>query len=355
MARKILFIDRDGTIIVEPADKQVDSLEKLAFFPGVIPALLELRRAGFELVMVSNQDGLGTPSFPMQQFNLVQEKLLAILTSQGVHFSAVHICPHQTADHCDCRKPKIGLLIDYLKNNQLDFANSYVIGDRDTDLQLAANLGVTGIKIASSDYPDWQTITRALLTKPRIATVTRVTNETKITAAVNLDDASAIQVSTGIGFFDHMLEQLAKHGNFGLRLQCQGDLRIDDHHTVEDVAIVLGQALKQALADKRGIARYGFVLPMDESLAQVAIDLSGRGYLVFSANFKREKVGELATELVPHFFRSLADSLAAAINISVTGENTHHQIEAMFKACGRVLRQAMAKVEHDLPTTKGVL
>lgn len=355
MPRKILFIDRDGTIIKEPADEQVDSLEKLALLPDVIPSLLELQRAGYELVMVSNQDGLGTSSFPVEQFELVQHKLIDILNSQGIVFSAIHICPHFAGDACDCRKPKIGLLLDYLKHHLLDFENSYVIGDRETDVKLAENLGIQGILYAGSNYPDWRMITEKLLSKPRVATVTRKTNETDIIAKVNLDNNAAINVYTGIGFFDHMLEQLAKHGNFGLELSCHGDLVIDDHHTVEDVAIVLGSALRQALGDKRGIARYGFLLPMDESLAQVAIDLSGRGYFVFTGHFTREKVGELATELVPHFFRSLADSLAAAINIKIEGENTHHQVEATFKAVGRALRQAVSKIEYELPSTKGVL
>ena len=351
--QKILFIDRDGTIIVEPPDEQVDCLEKLHFMPNVIPALLKLQQAGFKLVMISNQDGLGSDSFPQADFEKPHNKLMEILSSQGIQFDDVRICPHFPHDHCDCRKPKLGLIIDYLKNNQIDINHSYIIGDRETDVELAKNLCIQSLKIHKKN--NWLNIVDYLVNKPRTANVNRKTKETNITTFVNLDQQGDITVQTGIGFFDHMLEQLAKHGGFSLQLTVKGDLGIDDHHTVEDTAIVIGEALRIALSDKAGIGRYGFVLPMDESLAEVAIDLSGRSYCQFDGKFNREKVGGLTTELIPHFFRSLADSLQATIHIKITGENTHHMIEAIFKAVGRSLRQAIKREDFELPTTKGLL
>jgi imidazoleglycerol-phosphate dehydratase/histidinol-phosphatase len=359
MTQKILFIDRDGTLIKEPADKQIDSLEKLAFFPGVFTALLQLKQAGYSLVMISNQDGLGTNSFPQNNFDLPHQMMLKIFSSQGIEFDDILICPHLPTDGCECRKPKLGLVLNYLTQQKIDRQNSYVIGDRETDLQLANNMGITGIRITQDTAPNavsnWSEIVKIILDKPRVATITRNTNETKINVKVNLDDPSAVHIQTGVGFFDHMLEQLAKHGGFGLQLSVAGDLHIDDHHTVEDVGIALGQALALALGDKRGIARYGFLLPMDEASAQVALDLSGRFYYVFSGNFTREKVGDLSTELVSHFFRSFAENLKATLHIEVKGENAHHMVEAIFKAVGRVLRQAFSKVDESLPSTKGVL
>jgi imidazoleglycerol-phosphate dehydratase/histidinol-phosphatase len=353
--KKVLFIDRDGTLIVEPPDQQIDSLQKLALLPGVIPALLKLRDAGFVFVLVSNQDGLGTPSFPRETFEEPHNFLRALLASQGIEFERELICPHFAADNCACRKPKTGLLDEYLRTESIDKAASYVIGDRETDLQLARNIGVTGLRIGGPDGLTWAEIAERLTRVKRTARVTRKTKETDISIAVDLDSEAPIHVSTGIGFFDHMLEQIAKHGGFSLELTCKGDLHIDEHHTVEDCALALGQALRQALGDKRGINRYGFVLPMDESLAQVAIDLAGRPYFVFEGKFGRDQVGQLPTELVPHFFRSLAETLGAAINIRVTGENTHHMIEACFKGVGRTLRQAIRISDTQLPSTKGVL
>lgn len=355
MQKKILFIDRDGTLIKEPADKQIDSLEKLEFLPGVFAALLQLKQAGYSLVMVSNQDGLGTASFPQETFDLPHQMMLNVFRSQGIEFDDILICPHAPHAGCECRKPKIGLVQKYLIEQKIERKNSYVIGDRETDLQLAINMGITGIRIAESGVKDWAEIVEHILCKPRVASLQRNTHETKITATVNLDNPQAIQIQTGIGFFDHMLEQLAKHGSFGLQLSVQGDLHIDDHHTVEDVGIVLGQVLSEALADKRGIARYGFLLPMDESQAQVALDLAGRFYFSFIGHFSREKIGDLSTELIPHFFRSLAENLKATLHIEVRGENAHHMAEALFKAVGRTLRQAFTKVDESLPTTKGVL
>ena len=357
MSRKVLFIDRDGTLIVEPPDQQIDSLSKLRLVPGVIPALLELRDAGYDFVLVSNQDGLGTASFPTEHFREPQDFLRELLSSQGITFLSEYFCPHFAADGCACRKPRTGLLDTFLRDTPLDKANSYVIGDRDTDLQLAANLGIQGIKLGAGDAAGetWLQIAARLARPARRAHVQRKTKETAIDIRLDLDRESPIQVATGIGFFDHMLEQIARHGGFSLQLTCQGDLHIDEHHTVEDCALALGQALKTALGDKRGIHRYGFLLAMDEALAHVAIDLSGRPYFTFEGKFGRDQVGELPTELVPHFFRSLAETLGAAINLKVTGENTHHMIEACFKGVGRALRQAVRITDAELPSTKGTL
>jgi imidazoleglycerol-phosphate dehydratase / histidinol-phosphatase len=352
--KKVLFIDRDGTLIDEPPDQQIDALAKVSLLPGVIPALLQLRDAGFSLVMVSNQDGLGTASFPQADFDESHRFLRKLLSSQGISFDAEFICPHRPDDNCACRKPKTGLLDEFLRAKPISLMESYVIGDRETDMQLAQNLGVRGLRVGPAGLP-WSEIARSLSTRNREASIERKTKETAIQVKVNLDQESPIQVSTGLGFFDHMLEQIARHGGFALDLKCAGDLHIDEHHTVEDCALALGQALKAALGDKRGIARYGFLLAMDEALAQVAIDLSGRAYFVFEGKFGRDNVGQLPTELVPHFFRSLADTLGAAINIKVTGDNTHHMIEACFKGVGRALRQAFRITDRELPSTKGTL
>jgi len=383
--KKVLFIDRDGTLIEEPADQQIDSLEKLRLVAGVIPALLRLEDAGYLLVLVSNQDGRGTPSFPEESFLKPHDFLIALLNSQGIRFAAEFICPHFAHDSCECRKPKLGLLKEFLKTTVIDLRHSYVIGDRDTDIELGKNLGVQGIRLLSPPPFDggglgrgcqaqdttiptfprrtgegvqtltWAEIATLLTQQKRIARIERKTKETSIVVDVNLDQEGPIHIETGLGFFDHMIEQIAKHGGFALHLTCKGDLQIDEHHTVEDCAIALGAALKQALGDKRGIARFGFLLPMDETLVQIAIDLSGRGYFVFEGKFNREHVGQLPTELVPHFFRSLAESLGAAINIKVTGENTHHMVEACFKGVGRTFRQAFRIEGTELPSSKGVL
>lgn len=356
-ASKILFVDRDGTIIEEPSDQQIDSLEKLRFVDGVIPALLRLQGAGYSLVLVSNQDGRGTASFPEESFRKPHDAMNAILNSQGIRFAAEFICPHFSKDNCGCRKPKTGLLTEFMETTNVDLKRSYVIGDRATDLELAKNLNVEGIRVKTShdDGETWAEIASRLTQANRTASVSRKTKETDIAVEVNLDREGPIHISTGLGFFDHMIEQIAKHGGFALNLTCKGDLEIDEHHTVEDCAIALGTALKQALGDKRGIARFGFLLPMDEALAQIAVDLSGRGYFVFEGKFNREFVGQLPTELVPHFFRSLAESLGAAINIKVVGENTHHMVEACFKGLGRTFRQAFRVEGTELPSSKGVL
>jgi imidazoleglycerol-phosphate dehydratase/histidinol-phosphatase len=355
MAMSTLFIDRDGTLVEEPPDEQVDSLEKIRFMPGVFAALSELKRRGYRFVMVTNQDGLGTPSLPQAAFEKPQEFILEAFRSQGIEFDAVFVCPHFKADNCSCRKPKTGLVEQYMRDAQVDLASSAVIGDRDTDLQLATNLGMRGLRVRlhGALEESWSAVVRAIAA--RRARVERRTKETNITVDVDLDATAPIHIATGIGFFDHMLEQLAKHGGFSLQLTCEGDLQIDEHHTVEDCALALGEALRRALGSKVGIARYGFLLPMDEAQAQVAIDLSGRAFAQFTGHFTREAVGGLPTELVPHFFRSLADSLGAAVHISVTGENTHHMIEGCFKSVGRALRQAFRRESEELPSTKGVL
>ena len=357
MAKKILFVDRDGTLIVEPADFQIDALEKVELVPDVIPVLLELIADGYRLVMVSNQDGLGTDAFPTAQFEAVQRHVVALFESQGIHFDEVFICPHRPEDACDCRKPKAGLLTRYLAETDIDVARSAVIGDRPTDLELADRIGVRGFLLDAAGGHDasWRGIRDALRDGARRAEVSRKTNETDIRVFVDLDTPGPITVASGIGFFDHMLEQIAKHGGFRLDLTCSGDLHIDEHHSVEDTSLCLGAALREALGDKRGIGRYGFVLPMDESEAAVSLDLSGRPLFVFTGQFPGERVGGMPTELVPHFFHSLSDSLGAALHLKISGDNTHHMVEACFKAVGRTLRQAIRREDAELPSTKGTL
>ena len=352
---RVAFVDRDGTLIEEPVDEQVDAIDKIRFMPGVFAALGELQRRGFRLVIVTNQDGLGTASYPFAAYQAVHEFMTETFRSQGIEFDAVFVCPHRPEDACACRKPSTALIEQYLRAQPVELADSWMIGDRDTDLQFARNMGVRGLLVRHQGAPaqTWPAVLQELTA--RRARIERRTQETRIEASVNLDSMTPLVVTTGIGFFDHMLEQLAKHGGFSLELICHGDLKIDEHHTVEDCALALGTALHQALGSKSGIARYGFLLPMDEARAQVALDLSGRAYTEFTGRFNRERVGELPTELVPHFFRSLADSLGAAIHVSVTGENSHHMIEACFKGLGRVLRQAVRREGSDLPSTKGVL
>ena len=352
---KVLFVDRDGTLVEEPSDEQVDSLEKIRFLPGVFAALTELQAAGFRLAMVTNQDGLGTDSFPTEHFELPQRFILDAFASQGITFDAIFICPHKKSDGCDCRKPSTKLVDQWVREKGVDLRQSAMIGDGQTDLDFANNLGIRGLKVLARGETaySWPAIVKELTA--RRATAHRKTRETDILVKVDLDTEGPISAKTGIGFFDHMLEQLAKHGGFSLQLECVGDLHIDEHHTIEDCAIALGEALKTALGDKRGLHRYGFLLPMDEARAQIAIDLSGRAFSVFEGRFGREQVGTMPTELVPHFFRSLADSVGAAIHVSVVGDNTHHMIEACFKGVGRALREALRREGHDLPSTKGTL
>ena len=307
MSERILFVDRDGTILEEPHDFQVDSFEKMRFVEGVLPALKALREAGWKLVMVSNQDGLGTASFPTETFKGPHELMMQILESQGAHFDEVLICPHMPGEGCSCRKPNTGLVKQYLKRGVLDKHNSYVIGDRETDLTLAKNMGLTGLRVGP-DGQSWAAIEKRLLEslpaapaqpiRDRHSAVERVTKETQISVEVWLDRSGENDISTGIGFFDHMLDQIAVHGGIRLHLHAKGDLQIDDHHTVEDVGLALGEALRLALGDKRGIRRFGFLLPMDEALARCALDISGRPYLTFKAKFKHRHVGDLSTEMI---------------------------------------------------------
>lgn len=354
MSAKVLFVDRDGTLIREPDDFQIDCYTKFRMVPGAISALRRAVDAGYRLVMVSNQDGLGTDSFPYESFEGPQALLLDILASEGIRFDEVLIDPTRPEEGADTRKPGIGMVRRYLRAGAIDVARSAVIGDRESDLQLAANMGLRGYRLGS-DW-DWPALIHDLLDAPRRARVQRVTRETRIEVEVDLDATATPVVATGLGFFDHMLAQLGVHGGFALRLACDGDLHIDEHHTVEDCALALGQALREALGDRRGIQRYGFLLPMDEALAQVALDLSGRAGFVFEGRFGRDSIGGLSTEMVPHFFRSLADALAATLHLSVRGENTHHMVEACFKAVGRCLRDAMRRgSDRAVPSSKGSL
>jgi imidazoleglycerol-phosphate dehydratase / histidinol-phosphatase len=355
--RRILFLDRDGTLNEETADEQIDSLEKIRLMPGVVPALLELKAAGFAFVMVTNQDGLGTARFPQENFARAHQFILDLFSSQGIEFEAVFVCPHFKHEGCACRKPGIGMVKEYLAAQTIDMSRSYMIGDRDTDMEFAANLQLQGLRVRLDGEASetWPAIARRILGQSRRAILHRKTKETDVHADVDLSREGPSVIATGLGFFDHMLEQIAKHGGFALDLRCTGDLYIDEHHTVEDCALALGAALREALGDKQGIARYGFLLAMDEAEAQVALDLSGRPYFVWEGRFERERVGELPTELVPHFFRSLAEALGAALHITVRGENSHHMIESCFKGVGRSLRQAIRLEGRELPSTKGVL
>jgi imidazoleglycerol-phosphate dehydratase/histidinol-phosphatase len=362
--RKVLFIDRDGTLVIEPPlDFQLDSLEKLEYYPGVFQHLARIaKELDFLLVMVTNQDGLGTDSFPEDTFWPAQNKILQAFKNEGVEFFEILIDKSFPHENLATRKPGTGMLTHYLKGNY-DLENSFVIGDRLTDVQLAKNLGSKAIFIGQENCSDavltttlWSDIYSFLASQSRKAIVTRNTNETKIIVEVNLDGAGKSSISTGIGFFDHMLEQIAKHGNLDLTIQVKGDLHIDEHHTIEDVAITLGDAFLKALGSKKGIERYGFLLPMDECLAQVAIDFGGRPWLVWNAEFKREKIGEMPTEMFMHFFKSFSDNALCNLNIKAEGENEHHKIEAIFKAFAKVIKMAVSKTGGSgIPSTKGVL
>jgi imidazoleglycerol-phosphate dehydratase/histidinol-phosphatase len=348
-----LFVDRDGTLVAER--KSLAEPAEQPLVAGVIPALLRLKAAGYQFAIVTNQPGLGNSDNPRAAFEQADEKLLALLASQGIRFVGNFVCPHLPDAHCACRKPGIGLVRELVNAAPLDRERSAVVGDRDIDVELARNLGIKGLKLGAPGSETWEAVAHMLVDRPRMATVHRRTKETDVRVTVDLDSETDPHAKTGLGFFDHMLEQLGKHGGFKLDVQCTGDLHIDEHHTVEDVALTLGQALKQALGDKRGIQRYGFLLPMDEADAEVSVDLGGRPFLVFEASFARAAVGDLPTELVPHFFRSLAETLGAAIHVRVRGENTHHMVEVCFKAVARALRQAFKREGDELPTTKGQL
>lgn len=369
--KKVLFIDRDGTIIIEPPiDFQVDSLEKLSFLPGAIKYLGKIaNELDYELVLVTNQDGLGTSSFPEDSFWPAQNKMMEILQGEGIHFSAVHIDKSFEKEQLETRKPGIGMLKEYFSANY-DLKNSIVIGDRLTDIQLAKNLGATGILLKGPQAPkeledvivkkadSWEEIYFTLKFPERKVIHERNTKETQIKITLNLDGKGNSIISTGLHFFDHMLEQIAKHGGFDLEIACQGDLEIDEHHTIEDTGLALGEAFLKALGNKKGINRYGFLLPMDDCLAQVALDFGGRNWLVWEAEFNREMIGQVPTEMFFHFFKSFSDASKSNLNIKVEGKNEHHKIEAIFKAFAKSLKMATEIDQKNpdlLPSTKGTI
>ena len=355
--KKILFIDRDGTLVCEPEDEQVDSFEKLKFVDGVFRNLSFIRQhLDFRFVMVSNQDGLGTPSFPEETFWPVHNFILQSLKGEGIVFDDYKIDTHFPNDMSPMRKPNVGMLTEYIDNPEYDIPNSYVIGDRETDRQLAKNLGCKAL-ILGEDGMTWDKIAEILFAGERVATVRRTTKETDIYVRLDLDGSGKCDVSTGLGFFDHMLEQIGKHGMMDLTIHTKGDLFIDEHHTIEDTAIALGECILKALGDKRGIERYGYCLPMDDCLCQVALDFGGRPWLVWDAEFHREKVGEMPTEMFLHFFKSLSDAARMNLNIKAEGTNEHHKIEGIFKALARALKMAVKRdIYHfELPSTKGTL
>lgn len=351
--RKVIFIDRDGTLLREPADEQIDALEKVAFVPGAISGMKALTGLGYELVMASNQDGLGTPAFPEETFWPAQNFLLDTLKGEGVVFDDILIDRHFPADGSPCRKPGTGMFGKYL-DGSYDLAASWVIGDRETDLELARNLGCKGLQVGPLS---WEEIVETIRSTERSAVVARKTRETDIYVRVDLDGKGASAIDTGLKFLDHMLQQLVTHGGIALELTCRGDLEVDEHHTMEDTAIALGDALRQALGDKRGIGRYGFALPMDESRAIVLLDLGGRSELVWDVEFTREYVGDVPTEMFKHFFKSLSAALQANIYVQARGENNHHLAEGVYKAFARTLKQAAARnvFSYDLPSSKGLL
>ena len=356
--KPILFVDRDGTLSEEPDDFQIDAYPKLRFVRDVVPAMLKLRDAGYEFVIVSNQDGLGTEAYPRETFDGPHALMMQLFESQGIRFREVLIDESFAHENKPTRKPGIGMMLAYLQDRGIDWTRSAMVGDRPTDIQFADNLKIRGFQLKTAQFGgdwDWNGIAHELADAPRRALVQRNTKETRIRVDVDLDRMAEPKAQTGLPFFDHMLEQIGKHGGFALDVRADGDLHIDEHHTVEDTGLALGQALKEALGDKRGIGRYGFTLPMDETLASAALDFSGRPYFVFDGEFKRERVGDLPTELVPHFFRSLCDASGMNLNLKVQGENDHHKIEASFKALARTLRQAIRREGAELPSTKGML
>lgn len=355
--QRILFIDRDGTLIEEPEDEQIDSFEKLKFTQGLFRNLSFIAsHLDFKLVMVSNQDGLGTDSFPENTFWPVHNFIIQTLEGEGIHFDDQLIDRHFPEDNAPTRKPGTGMLTEYINNPEYDIAGSYVIGDRETDAQLAQNLGCKAL-ILGRDGMTWDKIAELLFASERIAEVKRTTKETDIDVCINLDGTGKTDIHTGLGFFDHMLEQIGKHGMMDLTIHTHGDLEVDEHHTIEDTAIALGECILRALGDKRGIERYGYCLPMDDCLCQVALDFGGRPWLVWDAEFHREKVGEMPTEMFLHFFKSLSDAARMNLNIKAEGTNEHHKIEGIFKALARALKMAVKRdIYHfELPSTKGVL
>jgi imidazoleglycerol-phosphate dehydratase/histidinol-phosphatase len=362
--KKVLFIDRDGTLIVEPPiDFQVDSLEKLEFYPQVFQYLSRIaQELDYELVMVTNQDGMGTDSFPENNFWPAQNKMLKAFENEGIRFADVIIDVSFPEQNLPTRKPGTALLQQYVKGNY-DLKNSFVIGDRVTDIQLAKNLGSQAIFISAEaneqailSTASWETIYQFLKAQPRTAQLIRTTKETEIAVEINLDGNGKSNINTGLGFFDHMLDQIAKHGNIDLNITVKGDLYVDEHHTIEDVGIALGDVFAQALGSKKGINRYGFLLPMDDCLAQVALDFGGRSWVVWDAKFTREKIGEMPTEMFSHFFKSFCDGAKCNLNIKAEGENEHHKIESVFKAFAKAIKMAVQKDgTNNIPSTKGIL
>ena len=374
--KKLIFLDRDGTLIKEPPeDFQVDSLEKLEFIPKVFRNLYFIRKyLDFELVIVTNQDGLATPSFPLEKFQVVQEKMLKAFENEGITFDDILIDKSFPEENSPDRKPRTGLLKKFMRVDKYDLKQSYVIGDRLTDIELANNIGAKAIFFAPKSVgkelkaaglekqcvlisDDWDMIYEHISSGERTASIHRRTGETDITAELNINGTGKADVSTGLGFFDHMLEQIARHSGTDINIKVRGDLKVDEHHTIEDTALALGEAFLKALGDKRGIERYGFVLPMDDCLAQVVIDFSGRSWLVWDASFTREKVGDMPTEMFMHFFKSFSDAARCNLNIKAEGQNEHHKIEAIFKALGKAIKMAVKKdiFNFDLPSTKGTL
>ncbi len=373
--KKVLFIDRDGTLVLEPQDNyQVDSLEKLEFYPFVFRNLYHIAtKLDFEIVMVSNQDGLGTDKYPEAIFDKVQEKIITAFKNEGVMFNDILIDSSMPEDNAPTRKPRTGLLTKYI-NGDYNLEQSYVIGDRITDIELAKNLGAKGILISDKNKRDeleneglqnacklitndWDKIFSFLSSEERSAKVESITKETNVSVELYLDGKGSIDISTGLSFFDHMLSQIGKHAGCDLIIKTKGDLEVDEHHTIEDTALALGEAFNKALGSRRGIERYGFVLPMDDSLAQVVLDFSGRSWLEWHAEFKREKVGDMPTEMFMHFFKSFADKAKCNLNIKAEGKNEHHKIEAIYKALGKAIKMAIKRdvFNYELPSTKGVL
>ena len=380
MSKKVLFIDRDGTIILEPpVTNQLDAFSKLEFYPQVFEFLSRIvKELDYELVMVTNQDGLGTEVFPEETFWPLQNFVVKTFKEQGIAFSKIFIDRTFAHENKNTRKPGTGMLVQYIDNENYDLENSFVIGDRLTDVELAKNLGAKAIfinnfqelgtseitvsheeikKVIALETQKWEVIYNFLKQPPRKITHVRNTNETKIEVIINLDGSGQSDIKTGIGFFDHMLDQVARHSGMDLSIHCQGDLHIDEHHTIEDVALAFGEALLKALGDKRGIERYGFLLPMDDSLAQVSIDFGGRNWLVWEVDFKREKIGEMPTEMFYHFFKSFTDASKSNLNIKAEGTNEHHKIESIFKAFAKSIKMAIRRdpLNNSLPSTKGVL
>ncbi len=353
--KQVLFIDRDGTILVEPEDEQIDSFEKFQFVPGVIRNLHFIRtHLDFEFVMVSNQDGLGTDSYPEETFWPTHNLMLQTLKGEGIEFDDILIDRSYPEDNLPTRKPGTGMLTKYMQGNY-DLENSYVIGDRETDAKLAENLGCKSLIL--SDELDWNRIAEILFAGERTASVRRTTKETDIDISLCLDGTGKSDISTGLGFFDHMLEQIAKHGSIDLKIHVKGDLNVDEHHTIEDTGIALGECIGKALGDKRGIERYGYTLPMDDCLCSVALDFGGRPWLVWDAEFHRERVGDMPTEMFLHFFKSFSDAARMNLNIKAEGENEHHKIEGIFKALARSLKMAVKRdiYKYQLPSSKGML